>query len=374
MWRALLGVVVGATSYATISTSYAADRAVVILQSLTGPGAFLGVPLSEGMKYAASEINQKGFLGPDKLIVSVVDDASDRGQTTTTLTRAAADPANLMVLGPTIAPTAIPAAGVANQLKIPTFSLPNVPDIIGAGPWSFIAMQPATNTMTMLGTYVVDRLAVKNCAMISLTDNEAYVNFVRIFRESVEPKGVKFVDLSGVRSTDSDFSAVSTRVASLNPDCVFLFTTAPVAANLAIQLKQAGLSAKTRLIGTNALASPQLVKIGGAAVEGVVFFAEWVPGGSTPTGKAFAEGYKKATGIDPDNWAALGYSFMYVAATAIKNAGPNPTRETVREALERTKDVPVIVGAGTYSLDPKRFPSMGINFLTVKSGNIVQAD
>ena len=65
---------------------------------------------------------------------------------------------------------------------------------------------------------------------------------------------------------------------------------------------------------------------------------------------------------------------MYVVATGIKNAGANPTRETVRDAVTKTKDVPVVIGSGKYSLDTNRWPLYGISILTVKNGQFVQVE
>jgi len=153
---------------------------------------------------------------------------------------------------------------------------------------------------------------------------------------------------------------------------VVLFTLGPSAANLAIQLKQAGLPASVKLIGQTGLSSPQLVSIGGAAVEGLVFNSDWTPGGNTPASQAFAAAYRAKTGKDADNWAALGYSYMTVVAHAIKAAGPNPTRELIREALSKTKDVPVVVGTGRYSY-VDRIPTYGSIFLMVKDGKFIVA-
>ena len=151
-----------------------------------------------------------------------------------------------------------------------------------------------------------------------------------------------------------------------------LFTLGPVAANLAIQLKQAGLPSSSRLIGQTGLSSPQLVTIGGAAVEGLVFNSDWTPGGNSPESRAFAAAYKKKTGKDADNWAALGYSYMQVVATGIKAASPNPTREKIRDAMAKIKDVPVVVGTGKYNY-VNRIPVYGSTFLQVKGGQFVAA-
>lgn len=350
----------------------AADRKVVILQALTGGAAFVGVPASEGMKFAADELNAKNFLGGDKIVYEVADSASARPQAMAAVTRYAADPNVLLILGPTTSVESIPAAGVANDAKIPMKAMTNAVGLLNAGAWGFISAQPPAITMPQLGDYAIDVAKVKSCATIRFTDNEAYVDLERIFVEHTEKRGMKFVDRTGIKQADSDFSAIATRIVAAKPDCVVLFTLGPSAANLAIQLRQAGLPPSVRLIGQTGLSSPQLVTIGGAAVEGLVFNSDWTPGGTTPAAQAFAAAYKARTGKEADNWAALGYSYMTVVAHAIKAASPNPTREKIRDALTMTKDVPVVVGAGKYSY-VNRIPTYGSTFLMVKDGKFVPA-
>ena len=352
---------------------FAADRKIVILQALTGGAAFVGVPASEGMKFAADELNAKNFLGgDDKIVFEVADSASARPQAMAAVTRYAADPSVLVILGPTTAPEAIPSAGVANEAKIPMKAMTNAVALLAAGPWGFISAQPPVITMPQLGDYAIDVVKVKSCATIRFTDNEAYVDLERIFVEHTQKRGMAFVDRTGIKQADSDFSTIATRIVAAKPDCVMLFTLGPTAANLAIQLKQAGLPASVKLIGQTGLSSPQLVSIGGAAVEGLVFNSDWTPGGNTPAAQAFAAAYKAKTGKDADNWAALGYSYMTVVATAIKAASPNPTREKIRDAMAKTKDVPVVVGTGKYSY-VDRIPTYGSVFLMVKDGKFVPA-
>ena len=351
----------------------AADRKIVILQALTGGAAFVGVPATEGMKFAADELNAKNFLGGgDKIVFEVADSASARPQAMAAVTRYAADPSVLFILGPTTAPESIPSAGVANDAKIGMKAMTNAVALLAAGPWGFISAQPPAITMPQLGDYAVDVAKAKACATIRFSDNEAYVDLERMFVEHTEKRGLKFVDRSGVKQADSDFSTIATRIVAAKPDCVVLFTLGPSAANLAIQLKQAGLPANVKLIGQSGLSSPQLVQIGGAAVEGLVFSSDWTPGGNTPAAQAFAAAYKAKTGKDADNWAALGYSYMTVVATALKAASPNPTREKIRDALAKTKDVPVVVGTGKYSY-VDRIPTYGSVFLMVKDGKFVAA-
>jgi branched-chain amino acid transport system substrate-binding protein len=370
----LIRIAVAAALASAATAGTAADRKIVILQALTGGAAFVGVPASEGMRYAADELNAKKFLGNDRIVTEVADSASARAQAMAAVTRYAADSNVLVILGPTTAVEAIPAAGVANDAKIPMKAMTNAVALLNAGPYGFISAQPPLITMPQLGDYVLNKIKPKTCATIRFTDNEAYVDLERLFIEHTQPKGIKFVDRSGIKQADSDFSAVATRIVAAKPDCVMLFTLGPTAANLAIQLKQNGLPATTRLIGQTGLSSPQLVTIGGPAVEGLVFNSDWTPGGGTlAAGKAFAAAYKAKTGKDADNWAALGYSYMQVVAHAIKAASPNPTRDKIQQAMAKSKDIPVVVGDGKYSY-VNRIPTYGSTFLQVKNGQFVAAD
>ena len=368
----LIQFAVAAALATAATTGIAADRKIVILQALTGGAAFVGVPASEGMKFAIDELNAKKFLGADKITYEVADSASARAQAMAAVTRYASDPNVLFIMGPTTAVEAIPAAGVANDAKIPMKSMTNAVAMLNAGPYGFIASQPPLITMPQLGEYVMNKVKPKTCATIRFTDNEAYVDLERLFLEATEPKGLKIVDRSGIKQADSDFSAVATRIVAAKPDCVMIFTLGPSGANLAIQLKQAGLPAASQLIGQTGLSSPQLISIGGAAVEGLVFNSDWTPGGNSPSGKAFATAYKTKTGKDADNWAALGYSYIQVMATAIKGASPNPTREKIKDAMYKIKDVPVVVGDGKYNY-VNRIPVYGSTFLQVKNGQFVAA-
>lgn len=367
------GIATGMILSAASATVAAADRTVVLLQGLTGVLGFLGVPMADGMKLAIDELNASNFLGADKIKAVVVDTASERKQSMAAVSRHGSDPDVLAILGPNSAAESIPSAAVANELKVPLITGTNAPAVLTPGPWSFIAAHPADVTMPLLGNYALNVGNAKNCASFYSSDNEASVGMSNKIRELFEPRGLKFPAVVGVKTSESDFSVAATRVVAAKPDCVFLFNLVGSAANFAAQLKQAGLPASVKLYGNPATASATFIKIGGAAVEGAVVVADWIPGGASPQGKAFAAAYRKATGKEADNWAALGHTYMTIVAHAIKAASPNPTREKVRDALAKTKNVPVVAGAGSYSFDDRRMPNYGAVFLLVKDGTFVAA-
>jgi branched-chain amino acid transport system substrate-binding protein len=355
-------------------TALAQEKTIVILQAQTGVGAFAGAGAAAGAKYAFDELNAKGFFEPLKVKVLVEDDGSDRNQATTAFSRYARDPGVLMVVGPTIAPTALAAGAVANEQKLAMMPLTNTPTVLATGPYAFLGSQPPSITVPHIAKYTYDKMGARNCLILSLSDNEAYVQWAKSFREEFGKLGGKITEETSVKSSDTDFSAISTRIVAAKPECIFFATNAPVGANLAAQLRQAGLPKSAKFIGQVGLSSPDLIKIAGAAVEDLVLGADWSAGGANDMGRALAANYKRDKGVEVDNWIAMGYSFMQVAAAAVKAAGPNPTREGVRDALAKTKDVPIVLGNGKYSYVGDRLPEYGVMFLKVKDGKFVLAE
>lgn len=352
----------------------AAERSVLVMQALTGPSAFVGVSIRDGMLLAIDESNKKQELGAGNSLKAITaDDASDRNQTLTLLQRHAADPNVLMVMGPTSGAAAVAGANAANDLKIPLMTTSNSLDILKAGPWSYILTQPPFVSLPYIVKYAVEKLQVKNCTLIGIGDIEVYTAMQKHFEDGVKARGVRIGSVEAIKSSDADFSALATKVASRDQDCVFVSATAPQGANIILQLRQAGFDPKVKILGHVTMTSPQFVQRGGAAVEGVYVMGDWLVGGRDDASRAFARDFKAKYNAEADSWNAVGYSAMRVAITAIKNAGSNPSRETVRAALAKTKDVPVVVGSGKYSYDEQRVPTYGMNVLQVKGGQFVIA-
>lgn len=372
--RLMLASVAGVAMLSSQGAALAEEYTVVVLQSLTGGAAFIGAAVKDGMVLAAEEINASEGMGAgNTLNVLVEDDATDRTQTLSLITRYASDPRVLAVLGPTSGAVALAGANVGNELKLPVMTTTNSMDVLENGPWSFILTQPASVTIPYLGRYAIETLGVKNCAIIGIRDIEAYVSLQRNFETYLTDNGATLASVDGIAASDSDFAAISTKIANSEQDCVFVSAPAPQAANIVIQLRQAGLDPETPIMGHNSLASPVFIEMGGAAVDGVYLIGDWVPGGSSDLGRAFNEAFSAKHGYAPDNWHAVGYGGMRVMAAAIRNAGPNPTREGVRDALSVIKDVEVVVGQGNYAVDEHRIPRPGMNVLQVQDGGFVLA-
>jgi branched-chain amino acid transport system substrate-binding protein len=100
--------------------------------------------------------------------------------------------------------------------------------------------------------------------------------------------------------------------------------------------------------------------------------SDYVAGIDRPLNKSFEAAYKARWGVEPDNWAASAYSLAQVALATLKEAGPNPTRDSVREGYHKVRDVPIVGGSGVWN-QKDRVPSYGAIVLVVKGGKFVPA-
>lgn len=362
------------TVMSTAAAADAADYHIGVIASLTGGASFIAQPSMNGLRQAVDELNDRQFLGPgNRLVVTIADDATDKNQSLALANRFAADPNILLVIGPTSGITGVPVAQLANEKKLPLWTGTNHGDVLKAGPWSFTFTEPADVSIPGIADYAVAKLGVKACAVVTIQDNEQFLVLARFFSDYAAKQGVKVPEFIGIKSTDTNFSAISVKVSALGADCVFVSAPAETGANVIMQMRQAGLDSATRVLGHNAFASDAFIKTGGQAVEGTHLFASWVPGGNNDIGRAFADAYRKRYGQEAGNWAAVGYTVMNLSATVVRNAGPSPTREAVREGIAGMRQQPVILGGGTYSRQENRTARYNETVMVVKDGRFVPA-
>ena len=343
-----------------------------VVLSNTGTFAFVGAPVINAIRMAHDEAVAANYYGATKVTLMVEDNRSDKQEALTLINRMATRDNAIMVIGPVSTGEAMAAAPVAVDLKIPLFTTATAPDVLKPGPWVFKVTETAEQFMTPLGKFVAERAKPKSCSMIFIRDNEGYVRQSNILRDSLKANGVNIAGEESILAADSDFTPIATKVVNSKADCVYLGTPPEQGANIVIQMRQAGLPANTVLIGNTGMSSDRYVKTGGKMIEGTYLPAEFVPAGVNDIGRKFIENYTKKYGTSPDSWAAVGYSMYLIAANAIKTAGPNPTRDGVRQAMANTKNLPVVIGQGTWTVDAERIPSFGAAVLQIKDGKFIK--
>ncbi len=364
-----------ASGLAVLATvSQAQEVKLGVVMSNTGTYAFVGTPVINAVRMAFDEMQASNYFGATKVTLMVEDNRSNTQEALALITRMATRDNAVMVIGPVATGEAMAAAPVANELKIPIFTTATSPNVLKPGPWVFKVTETPDQYMSLLGDYVAQRRKPKACFTVTIRDNEGYITQHNAYRDTIKKGGVGIAAEESILSTDTDFTALGTKIAAAKADCLFLSTPPEQGANIILQARQAGMAANTLLVGNTGMASANFVKAGGSAVEGTIFTAESVPTGVNDLAKTFIANYTKRYNVAPDSWAMVGYSMGLIAGNAIKAAGPNPTRDKVREAMLATKNLPVVIGRGTWSItDPAtRIPSFGYAVMKIQGGKFVE--
>lgn len=348
---------------------------VGVINALTGVYAFGGVPIQNAMKLAIDHANESGELGDVTLEVVEGDSGSDKGQSITLVSRIAQNEDMLIILGPTTSLEGTAAAPVANEEEIAMFGIGSSRGIIEAGPWSFKVQQVGDDMLGELSAYVVEHTDYRKIAAIYDRSNDGFVAQKNAFINGLEGSGAEIVSEDGILSSDTDFLAIGTRMASSDLDAFFIAAPAEVSGNIVLQARQAGVHMDVPAIGPSSLATPAFINTSGGAAEGSIVIADYFIDSPTEGNEAFVTDYVDRHGEEPDNWAAMGYALADIAVEAIKRAGPEPTREKVRNELRDMRNVPTLLGSGTWTMDDDDYdPHYGAVILRVQDGDFVVAD
>ncbi len=339
--------------------------------AMTGPYAFVGVSMEKGIRIAVEEINAAGGVNGTKLDLLLEDTASDRAQTVTLARRMALKDRALAIIGPNTSTDAMAAGPLVMDLKIPMITNTPSPAVRKIGEWIFTIPEAPSDIMVGLAKFGIEQLKIKKIAFVSVRDNILFSEQRTVVRDHMAAAGAQVVADDTISSLDSDFTALSTKIASAGVDAISLYMPPEQAANLLLQARQAGLSKDVKLLAPPGHVSQPYLTTGGKAVEGTYLVADYHPGTPSELNRHFVEVFKKRYNTPPDNWAAVGYNAVQLFKTAALKAAPNVTRESLRGALSQITNMPSVLGKGKYSIGPERAPSYGGIILVVKDGAFV---
>jgi branched-chain amino acid transport system substrate-binding protein len=198
--------------------------------------------------------------------------------------------------------------------------------------------------------YAAKKLGVKTVYVLS--DHTTYGDGVAAaFKDEAVKQGLQVL---GDEATDetSNFDAVLTPVASLNPDLLYWGGIYDRGGPLFKQARAKGI--KSQFLGADGMDSTDLVKLGGDAVIGTIFTTTAGPASLIPDAKQFIEDYKKAFNTtQAETYAPEAYASTQVVLNGITqaikdNGGKLPTRAQVAAAVRATKDLKTVIGTITF--------------------------
>ncbi|TQJ29941.1 amino acid/amide ABC transporter substrate-binding protein (HAAT family) [Microbacterium sp. SLBN-146] len=328
----------GATVYSVVAP---------LVQS--GPGAFAGIPVTQGIELAIAEVNASDFLGDGATIeMEFVDTAGDPAKAIAAYREAEASGA-AGVLCCTLGGEAGALQPLLSESTLPGVVTVSILDGLADPPHLF---RPFEVPSAPGGTYdefldaVFGAGAYSSAVMVVNNDNDAMVQDSSIYAEGLARNGVELRETVEVPVVETSYVGPATQIIALDPDVVVASTIGSSTANLAKALRERGFD---RPIVSNVGADSRAAFDASAgAMAGTIFptpFHADYP--VNDRGAAFAAAYEDEYGTAPDMFAAQGYTAAWLLATAIRDAGTGDPA-AVGEALSAIGEQESVYGRIIY--------------------------
>ena len=324
------------------------DKTVKIgaYNALTGPIPLTGKQMSAGWNAAIQAVNDAGGIHGRKLELIIEDDGYEPSRAMAAA-RKLVDRDQVLVMTGLGTPTTVVAAKYLEQAKVPLlFPMgASSTQLNQAGLKQLFMAHPAYLTQAdIIVGWMIDNAGVKKPCMIYQVDPSGEDHFAGA-KKAVAARKMELAAAETFERGTTDFSAQVLKMKNAGCDFVYTATTLEAGARAVTAADRIGF--KPKFAGFTTQADSTLIKLLGTLAEG--FYAADMmprPEGDDPAVKAYLANLKKyAPDVEPTFFTAYGYAAMMLIADAIRDAGPQPTREKVIAALEKW--------------NPKQSPMMG---------------
>lgn len=322
--------------------SFAAQNAIKVgvVYSMTGPVASFGQSAWDGLQVAKEMMPTA--LGK-KINLILVDDQGDKVQAANAANKLVYDNKVDAIIGPLISGNVMSATPIVEKAKIPLITPTGTNPLLTQGK-KFISracfIDPFQGKVAAI--YAVKNLHAKTAAIVIDSAQDYSVGLAKFFEENFKKLGGKIVAKTFIQTGESNFSAQIAALKPANPQIIYMPCYYQEIALFARQAREFGL--KQTILAGDGAAEAALIKVGGAAVNGLTFTTGFAPEAiKTPLGKKFEQAYMAKYKKLPDNFAALSADAYFMLINAIDRAkSDNPIK--INTALRETKNFQGVTG------------------------------
>ncbi|SMD12298.1 ABC transporter substrate-binding protein [Sporomusa malonica] len=356
----------GNQSAAPASSAAGSAAKIGVVSYLTGGGAAYGEAIKQGLELARDEINAKGKV---KIELLFEDSKGDKNEAINATNKLIHKDNVVGIIGPTLSGEMFAVGPIASQAGVPIMGTSTTAEgITDIGDYVFRNALPESLAIPHAVKKAKEKLGLKKVAVMYSNNNDWAVSGFKTFEQAIKDNGMETITVETFADKDTDFSAQLTKIAALKPDAIMVAGLYQEAALILKKAREIGITVP--IVGNNGFNSPQLIKSGGNAAEGVVVASPWYPGKDDEKVKKFVAAYKAKYGKEPDQFAAQSYDALYIMAEALEKAGTTTDRKKLRDSLANVKDFPGVTGK--FAFDAKRNPAMDVTILVVKGGQFTE--
>jgi branched-chain amino acid transport system substrate-binding protein len=305
-----------------VSAFAQADVKIGVAGPMTGANAAFGEQYMKGAQAAADEINAKGGVNGEKILLVKGDDACEPKQAVTV----AKDLTNQKVAGVVghfCSSSTIPASEIYDEAGIIAITPGSTnPAVTERGLSAMFRMCGRDDQQGIVaGDYIVDVLKGKK--VVVLHDKDTYgQGLADATKAQLVKRGVTPVLYEGLTRGEKDFSTIVTKIRGAGADVVYFGGLHPEAGPLVRQLREQGLK-DVKFMSDDGIVTDELVTTAGGPqfVDGVLMTFGADPR-LLPDSKTVVDEFRKK-GTEPEGYTLYAYASVQTLAAAFNGAKKN---------------------------------------------------
>ena len=261
-------ILAGCIALAMSNVALAKDIKVAVVGAMSGPVAQYGDQEFTGAEQAVADINAKGGINGDKLVITKYDDACDPKQAVAVANKVVNDGIKY-VIGHLCSSSTQPASDIYEDEGIIMITpAATAPELTSRG-YKLVLRTTGLDSDQgpTAAKYILDKVKPKRIAIIH--DKQQYgEGLARSVQDSLKAGGGNIVFFDGVTAGEKDFSTLIARLKKDNIDFVYYGGYHPEMGQILRQARAAGL--KTQFMGPEGVANVSLSNIAGESAEGLL--------------------------------------------------------------------------------------------------------
>lgn len=336
---------------------------IAAVAPMTGESAKMGEDISRAAQLAVDEWNSKGGVLGRKIELLIGDDRADPKDAVSVASRMVSQGV-VAIVGHYNSSCTIPASNIYNEAGIVMITPASTNPMVTDRGYRTIFRTCGRDDQQgkVEAEFATNELKVKRVAI--LHDKTTYgQGLADEFRKNLWSE-IEVVLYEGVARGDKDFTAILTRVKSLQPDLLMFGGLYPEGGLIAKQMRELGL--KCHFLSGDGVFDPEFIRIAGPAAEGA--YLSYAPSPQDiPTAQNFLKTYSERWG-EPGPYSLFAYDATQVILKAIELAGTTEGKKVA----EIIHSHPFEVAAGTIAFDQKGDPVKAPYIMwQVKNGQLI---
>jgi branched-chain amino acid transport system substrate-binding protein len=317
---------------------------------LTGSVPVVGKSCVNAAKMAVDEINAAGGIAlaaGTKRVELLVEDNEDKAESAAAMTQKFVSRRVAAMVGPNASRNAVPAAVVAesnNLLMISPWS--TNPKLTDHKKYIFRACFTDDFQGVVVAAFIMKKLNLHKAAVLFDVASEYNKGIAEVFKAEFTKAGGTVASFESYSTGDKDFTAQLSNIKASAAEVLFLpnyYNEVPLQVQ---QARQQGYSGK--IVGSDSWGSDEILKLGGASMDGLYFTTHYAPDMATDKAKKFIADYFARYGSKPDDVAALTYDAFGMLFESIRKAGVAEP-EKIREQLSVLSEFAGVTGTMKFT-------------------------